>query len=181
MSQIRNQATTVPAAAYGMFPENVGLRDVVSTLNKAGFGKKDICMVLSPAHPVAAVVRDSRIDDAQADTIVGTIGWVSEFGAVVIPTVGLFIRSQAFYRALMMEPEFPPHSGGLRTLVGLGFSENEATRLVRQLGKLGALVYVACPEGDKAVSAIELLRSIGASEVAAVQQVQQVKTAKAAA
>jgi len=48
-------------AAYGMYPRNVALPEVVSALNQAGFGNEDICMVLSPAHPVATVVGDAKI------------------------------------------------------------------------------------------------------------------------
>jgi hypothetical protein len=51
----------------------------------------------------------------------------------VIPTVGFFIRSQAFFHALLIEQNFPAMSRGSRTLVGLGFSEDEARRLGRQL------------------------------------------------
>ena len=48
-------------AAYGMYPRNVPLEEVVTALNQAGFENQDICMVLSPAHPVATGVSDARI------------------------------------------------------------------------------------------------------------------------
>src|SRR6266566_3607454 len=112
-------------AAYGMYPRNVALPDVVCALNQAGFQKEDICMVLSPAHPVATVVGDAKLGDVEREdsaTSARMIGWFSEFGAVVIPTVGLFIRSQAFFRALLVEETFPALSRGSRTLMDLGFS-----------------------------------------------------------
>jgi hypothetical protein len=116
-------------AAYGMYPRNIALPEVVYALNRAGFGNEDICMVLSPAHPVATAVQDAKILDAgreQSATSARMIGWFSQFGAVVIPTVGFFIRSQAFFRALLLEQNFPDMSRGSRTLVDLGFSEDEA-------------------------------------------------------
>jgi hypothetical protein len=158
-------------AAYGMYPRNVALPEVVCALNRAGFEKEDICMVLSPAHPVATVVRDAKILDAKPEdraTSARMIGWFSEFGAVVIPTVGFFIRSQAFFHALLIEQNFPALSRGSRTLVGLGFSEDEAKRLGHQLCDVGAMVYVSCPENAKANSAIELLRRAGAKEAASL-------------
>src|ERR1700757_4841200 len=88
-------------AAYAMYPRNVALPEVVSALNQAGFGNEDICMVLSPAHPVASAVEDATIGNVareQSATSARVIGWFSQLGAVVIPTVGLFIRSQAFFR-----------------------------------------------------------------------------------
>jgi hypothetical protein len=165
-------------AAYGMYPENVLLPEVAASLNRAGFQKKDICMVLSPEHPVAEIMRNSRVGDAvRNDTAIGTIGWVSAFGAVVIPTVGVFIRSQAFFKALM-DQSIPSYSAGPKTLVGLGFSETEARRLESQLAKVGALVYVACPEDAKTDTAIELFRQTGAQEAA---ELKKTKASEAAA
>ena len=156
-------------AAYGMYPRNVALPDVVCALNQAGFENKDICMVLSPAHPDAAPIRDASIFDVkggESATSARMIGWFSEFGAVVIPTVGFFIRSQAFFCALLSDQNFPALSRGSRTLVGLGFSQDDAKRLGSQLSDVGALVYVSCQEGAKADGAIELLRRTGAREAA---------------
>jgi hypothetical protein len=156
-------------AAYAVYPRNVALPEVVSALNQAGFENQDICMVLSPAHPVATGVGDAKIGGTEREESASnarTIGWFSKFGAVVIPTVGFFTRSQAFLKALLAEQNFPALSRGSRTLLGLGFSEDEARRLGQQLCDVGALVYVACPESDKARGAIDLLRKAGAREAA---------------
>jgi len=158
-------------AAYGMYPPTTALPEVVHTLNREGFGNEDICMVLSPEHPIATLVRDARIVDAacgEGDDSVRAIGWFSEFGAVVIPTVGFFIRSQAYFQALLLEQDFPTLSRDCRTLAGLGFSELDAKRLEHQLSDIGALVYVACPESARTDCAIELLRRTGAHEAASV-------------
>lgn len=158
-------------AAYGMYARNVALPDVVGALNRAGFEKEDICMVLSPAHPDAAAVNEASTFDAQGSqsaTGARMIGWFSEFGAVVIPTVGFFIRSQAFFHALLVEQNFPSLSRGSRTLLGLGFSQSEAKRLGSQLCDVGALVYVNCRENAKADGASELLRRTGAREAASL-------------
>jgi hypothetical protein len=155
-------------AAYGMYPHDVALHDVVQTLNRAGFGNEDICMMLSPRHPIATVVREANLNaerEASAVTA-GLIGWLSEFGAVVIPTVGFFIRSQAFFRALVVEADSATLCGNTRALVGLGFSEIDAERYENQLRDVGVLVYVSCPESAKTDWAIELLRRTGAQEAA---------------
>jgi hypothetical protein len=171
-------------AAYGMYPRNVPLLEVVSALNEAGFENVDICIVLSPAHPVATVVGDAKIvGGAREESAVSArmIGWFSEFGAVVIPTVGFFIRSQAFFHALLVEQTFPALSRGSRTLLGLGFSEDEAKRLGHQLCDVGALVYVSCQGTAKADCAIELLRRAGAREAASLGMGQASHRAAAAA
>lgn len=167
-------------AVYGMYPRNVALREVVSSLNQAGFGNEDICMVLSPAHPVATVVGDATIGNVareQSAISARMIGWFSEFGAVIIPTVGFFIRSQAFFRALLVEQNSPALSRGSRTLLGLGFSEDEAKRLGHQLCDVGALVYVSCQESAQAAWAIELLRRAGAREAASLRMAQAAQAA----
>jgi len=161
------------SAAYGMYSRDIPLSNVVQTLNQAGFENKDICMVLSPAHPVATAVRDARIvNDNVAESAASAqmIGWFSEFGAVVIPTVGFFIRSQAFFHALMIEENFSPLCGGWsKTLAGLGFSQEDAARLGRQLCDVGVLVYVACSKRARADWAIELLWNSGAREAASLE------------
>jgi hypothetical protein len=167
-------------AAYGIYPRSVALPEVVSALNKAGFGNEDICMVLSPAHPVATAVGGATMGDvAKEDSAISArmIGWFSEFGAVVIPTVGFFIRSQAFFRALLTERNLPALSRGSRTLFDLGFSEDEAKRLGHQLCDVGAMVYVSCRESAKAAGAIELLRRAGAREAASLGMAQAARAA----
>lgn len=161
-------------AAYGMYPRNIALPEVIGALNQAGYGKEDICMVLSPAHPDAAGLRDASIFDVgemKSGAMARMIGWFSGLGAVVIPTVGFFVRSQAFLHALLIEQNFPALSRGSRALLGLGFSQDDAKRLGHQLCDVGALVYVSCQEKAKTRGAIELLRRTGAREAASLEAV----------
>ena len=45
--------TVSTPAAYGMYAQDIALRQVVQTLNQSGFDKEDICMMVSPRHPMA--------------------------------------------------------------------------------------------------------------------------------
>jgi len=144
-------------AAYGMYPHDVALQQVVETL------------MVSPRHPIAATVREANILNVEPETsaaAAGLIGWLMKFGAVMIPTVGFFIRSQAFLQALVMSKDSSAAYGNSKALVGLGFSEGDALRFERQLREAGVLVYVACPEDSKTTWAVELLRQTGARETA---------------
>lgn len=157
-------------AAYGIYARNIALPDVAYALNKAGFGNEDICMVLSPAHPDAANVRDASLfnsDETDSSATARLIEWFSKFGAVFIPTVGFFFRSQEFFDALSKEHS-PQLSRGSKALLGLGFPPEDAKRLGRQLYDFGALIYVSCAEGTKALKLIELLRRTGAREAASL-------------
>jgi hypothetical protein len=158
------------AAAYGLYPRHVALPDVVRALNNAGYGNANICMVLSPAHPHAAAVAGGSILEGLEETAISTrvIEWFSALGAVIIPTICFFVRSQTFLQAVVNDQNVPSLSGGSRTLIGLGFSQDDAKRLGHQLTDVGALIYVSCGEDAKADGAIELLRSTGASEAASL-------------
>jgi hypothetical protein len=159
-------------AAYGMYPHDVPLHDIVRTLNQAGFEKEDICMMLSPAHPIATIVREASFLNTEREAsavTAGLIGWLSEFGAVLIPTVGFFIRSQEFFRALVVAKDSPALCGDTRPLVSLGFSEIDAERYENQLREVGVLVYVSCPESAKTDWARELLHRTGAEEASTLR------------
>lgn len=166
------------AAAYGVYSQDVALADIVSNLNQAGFHNEDICMMLSPAHPIASIIREAGLfgkdhdqDDSEASAT--TIGWLSAFGAVLIPSVGFFIRSRVFIQALIVTRETPSLRENARTLIGLGFSDNEAERLEAHLARLGVLVYVSCPETGKTLWASEVLRHAGAREAATLTEGKQ--------
>jgi hypothetical protein len=90
---------------------------------------------------------------------------------VIIPTVGFFIRSQAFFHALMTSRDDPGHFGNTRALVGLGFSKLEAQRFEKQLCHFGTLVYVSCRENAKSLWAREVLHNAGAQEAATLEEI----------
>jgi hypothetical protein len=168
------------AAAYGIYSQDVSLTDIVRDLNQAGFENEDICMMLSPTHPIASMLRDASLFNSERETsaaTAGLIGWLSELGAVLIPTVGFFIRSQAFFHALIVARETPALCGNARTLVGLGFSEEDAERFEDQLVDLGVLVYVSCAEKAKPMWAREVLRHTGAHEAATLEGMSVAATA----
>jgi hypothetical protein len=163
--------STNGTAAYGMYSRNVPLPEVVCALNQAGFDKQDICMVLSPAHPDAAAVRDAGLfgdSGGKMSASARMIRWFSEFGAVFIPTVGFFLRSEAFFPAVAEDHSSTKLSRGSHTLLSLGFSPEQAKRLGQQLSDIGAMVYVPCKESKKAAGIIDLLRRTGAREAASL-------------
>jgi hypothetical protein len=158
-------------AAYGIYPDRVALKDVLKTLNHGGFNNENICMMLSPAHPIAAVVREANALTEREGTAgsAGLIGWLGKFGAVVIPSVGFFIRSREFFRAIIAEKETSARCGSSGTLMGLGFSKSDADHVGNRLRDVGVLVYVSCPENDRTQCALELLRDSGAEESGMVE------------
>jgi alkanesulfonate monooxygenase SsuD/methylene tetrahydromethanopterin reductase-like flavin-dependent oxidoreductase (luciferase family) len=156
-------------AAYGIYAEDVQVKDVVYALNDAGFNNEELCLMLARTHPISAIVRGASIRDTDREATAlaaGLIEWLSEFGAVVIRTSGFFIRSQTFLRALVVTREAPALCGSSETLMCLGFPERDAERLEDQLCEAGVLVYVACSKSVQAKWAREILQQMGAQETA---------------
>jgi hypothetical protein len=172
-------------AAYGLYAHDVAPHEIACVLNQAGFGNEDICLVLSPNHPIATVLHDASIlspePEARAATA-GLIDWLSQFGAIVVPDTGFFIRSQAFCRALTGTKDGMALRGNWATLVALGFPEDQAERFENELRlEAGVLVYVSCAESAKTGWAVELLRGMGARESASLASLKKELGAKGAA
>jgi hypothetical protein len=162
-----------PSAAYGVYTDKTDVSEVVRTLNGASFENEDICVLLAPTHPIADVVRSASGLTAQGDdsaATAGLISWLSHLGAVVIPKVGFFIRSRVFFSALVVSRNAPALCGDSRTLVGLGFSEEDADRFEEQMAHAGFMVYVASEEFARLLWAIELMRATGAEETATLEK-----------
>jgi hypothetical protein len=167
------------SAVYATYPDGVALDEVLQTLERGGLDKESICMVLSPTHPIAAIVRESSTRSFEREenaVTTGWIGWLSELGAVVIPTFGFFIRSREFFHPLVVQRDsFAPCSGN-GTLAALGFSPEDAERFEGQVDEGSAFLYVSCPETETQW-ALELLRAAGADESGLLESESAVETA----
>lgn len=160
------------SAAYGTYPENVALNQVLQALGDAGVEKESICLLLSPAHPIATTVRESsaRPFEHEANVVTASLmNWLTELGAVVIPTYGFFVRSRKFLHALGVDRNSVSRFGHRGTLVSLGFSTEDAKRFEDHVRDVGVLVYVACSEMAQTRWALELLRVTGAEEAGMVE------------
>lgn len=155
------------SAAFALFPQSAALPEVLQALVQAGFDKESICMMLSPKHPITSIVRDTNsysFERNASAVTAGLLGWFSEFGAVLIPSFGFFIRSREFFQALVGDQDSAGGCGRHGTFAGLGFAEDDARRYESQLRDFGAMLYVACPEAARTQGALELLRATGAQE-----------------
>lgn len=156
-------------AAYALYPETAGLEKVMQALLQGGFDKESICMMLPAEHPIATVMRQASadaIEGAANAEAAGLIRWLSEFGAVLIPKFGFFIRSQEFFHTLMAG-ETP--TGG--TLAALGFSDEKVKSLNNALNNPRVLLYLSCLEKTNTGRALELLRGSGAQEAGLLNHV----------
>ena len=155
------------SAAYATYSNGADLDRVLQALGDGGFEKENVFMLLSRTHPVAVSMRESSksgIERAANMATAKLIGWLSGFGAVVIPTFGFFIRSREFFRALVVERECFSGRGQSKILGCLGLSVEDAGRFEERVYEAGVFVYVACDESAKTQCALEVLQATGAEE-----------------
>ena len=169
-----DEATQV--AACGVYSSKVELQHVIETLNQAGFSNEDILLLLAPAHPLAGLVRDLKLVAPETSHAASSelINWLLRFGAVVIPQVGLFIRSRDFLHKLLVEPITSSCLGNAAALVNLRIPERDAQRFGGLISDTGGFVYVSCEQDTQSRWAREILSNTGAEEACCLQESPQV-------
>ena len=156
------------AAAYGFFPPESQLENVVRALNHAGFESTNLCLLLTADHPIAERVRNSRMQAARAP-VLGTdpeqiLAWLSRYGAVVISEIGLFVGSSDFLHILTL-PENLLRPERVSEVFGIfGISPSEAARYRSPLRRNAAFILVSCEHEAHSEWARELLSAMGAEE-----------------
>lgn len=161
----------IRAAAYAIFSTETPLEDVFTSLNSAGFESEDICVFLSPTHPIADGVRNLNSGDSRSGAEVGvenTVSWLSTFGGVVIPGVGCFVGSREYLRALAQTDCRPETAANGAALTSLGIPRAAAERHQQRLRHDASLVFVSCEGAAKSEWAREILRRLRAEEVCLV-------------
>jgi len=155
------------AAAYGIFPIDARLDQIVSSLNAAGFETSSICVFLPPSHPVAGEVRSVK---SSAGELVGDYGyerviaWLATLGGVVIPEVGFFVGARGYLHAVACGI---CQTGDKRTgaLAKLGIPADAAERYETRTREDASLVFVSCDGWAQSEWAREILRLLRAEEV----------------
>ena len=155
------------AAAYGIFPIDARLDQIVSSLNAAGFETSSICVFLPPTHPVADEVRGAKSSSGE---LIGNhryermIAWLATLGGVVIPEVGFFVGARGYLHPVACGI---CQTGDKRTgtLAKLGIPADAAERYESRTREDASLVFVSCDGWAQSEWAREILRLLRAEEV----------------
>ena len=155
------------AAAYGIFPIDARLDQIVSSLNAAGFETNTICVFLPSSHPIAGEVRSVKFSSGQLIGERGrerVIAWLATLGGVVIPEVGFFVGARGYLHAVACGI---CQTGDKRTgaLAKLGIPADAAERYETRTREDASLVFVSCDGGAQSEWAREILRLLRAEEV----------------
>jgi hypothetical protein len=155
------------AAAYGIFPMEARLDQIVSSLNAAGFETTSICVFLPPTHPVADEVRSIKTVSGELTGEAGyerVVAWLATLGGVVIPDVGFFVGARGYLHAVACGI-CRPGDNGSGPLENLGIPSDVATRYEARTREDASLVFVSCDGRAQSEWAREILRLLRAEEV----------------
>jgi hypothetical protein len=156
-------------AAYAIFPVDTHMEDVLRSLNLAGFDNENICLFLTPMHPIAEGLQSMTVasskDLSEEGRQAGLVSWLSRFGAVVIPGVGFFIGSREFLGALTPRGEQAPVVRNGELLSGLGIPQPDAARYEARIRSDANLIFVSCEGTARSQWAREILWRLRAEEV----------------
>jgi hypothetical protein len=155
------------SAAYGIFPLDARLDQIVSSLNAAGFETSTICVFLPPTHPVADEVRSVKSssgelsEEHEYDRVVA---WLATLGGVVIPDVGFFVGASGYLQAVACGI-CRPGDKSTGALANLGIPSDAALRYEARTREDASLVFVRCDGSAQSEWAREILRLLRAEEV----------------
>ncbi|HST09246.1 MAG TPA: hypothetical protein VLL05_02625 [Terriglobales bacterium] len=155
------------AAAYGIFPMDIRLDQIVGSLNAAGFETSSICVFLPPSHPVADEVRNLKtpVGDLSGEREYNrVVAWLATLGGVVVPDVGFFVGAGGYLHAVACGICRPgdKRSGAL---ANLGIPSADVTRYESRTRDDASLVFVSCDGWAQSEWAREILRLLRAEEV----------------
>jgi len=161
-------------AAYGIYPTEARVQEIIASLRDAGCSAEDVCLLLAPSHPMAQAVRDAKITSASLTSDVtpasDLLQWFSRLGAVVIPGVAFFVGSRAFLRAVLAPCPASSSSASAERLMGLGLSENEAERYANRLSHDGIMIFASCNGDEQSRWIRDVLQNTGADEACCIQE-----------
>jgi hypothetical protein len=162
-------------AAYGIYPMKACVQEIVASLHDAGCSAQDVCLLLTPSHPMAQAVRDAKISSASLNSDMtpasDLLQWLSRLGAVVIPGVAFFVGSRAFLRAVLAPCPASSSSASAERLIGLGLAEDEAERYANRLSRDGIMIFASCKGEAQSQWIREVLRNTGADEACCLREV----------
>jgi hypothetical protein len=162
-----------PTAAYGIYPMEASIHEIIADLQEAGCPPEDMCLLMAPSHPVAHSVRDAKFSPMalHSDSVASQLlQWLSRLGAVIIPGVAFFVGSRMFLRAVLAPCPATSGSASAERLVELGLPPDEANRYAHRLNRDGIIVFVCCSDEAQSHWISEVLRRTGADEVCCLQE-----------
>ncbi len=165
-------------AVFGIYRTSADAERAVDTLIAAGFASAAISVLLPDtastrdfAHHKDTKAPEGATAGATAGGVIGgTLGVLVGVGALAIPGVGPFIAAGPLVAGLAGLGVGGAVGGLLGALIGMGIPEYEAKRYEGRVKDGGNLLSVHCDTSDQVARAKDLLKSSGATDIAATAE-----------
>jgi hypothetical protein len=176
--------TSKNTAVFGIFKSTADAERGVDDLIAAGYPSNAISVLLPDTQSTRqfAHEKDTKAPEGTAvgvttgGVIGGTLGVLAGIGALAIPGVGPFIAAGPIMAGLAGLGVGGAVGGLVGALVGMGIPEYEAKRYEGQVKDGGSLLSVHCDTSEQISRAKELLKRLGASDIASSGEVSGAKT-----
>jgi hypothetical protein len=161
-------------AVFGIFKSAAQAERAVDDLIAASFPSNAISVLLPDTQSTKqfAHEKDTKAPEGTAvgvttgGVIGGTLGVLAGIGALAIPGVGPLIAAGPIMAGLAGLGVGGAVGGLVGALVGMGIPEYEAKRYEGQVKDGGSLISVHCDTSEQISRAKELLKNLGATDIA---------------
>ncbi len=161
-------------AVFGIFKTRYQAESAVDTLVRSGFAPADISVLLSEggttkdfAHEKSTKAPEGTTAGAvTGGTIGGGLGLLVGLGALAVPGLGPFIAAGPIMATLAGIGAGGAVGGLVGALIGMGIPEYEAKRFEGRVKDGGVLLSTHCDTSDEIKRAKDILKSLGAEDIA---------------
>jgi hypothetical protein len=173
-------------AVFGIFKSSTEAERAVDTLIAAGYPSSDISVLLPDTESSRefAHAKDTKAPEGTTvgvttgGVIGGTLGVLAGIGALAIPGIGPFIAAGPIMAGLAGLGLGGAVGGLVGALVGMGIPEYEAKRYEGRVRGGGTLLSVHCDTAQQITRAKDLLKGVGAEDIASTTESSSPRAAK---
>lgn len=165
-------------AAFGLYPDAIGVAEAVDAFRAAGFRSTDISVLLpenSGSKDLGHEKRTKAPEGALAGAAIGAIlgglfAWLTAIGAIAFSSAAPLVAAGPVVAVLCGIGAGGILSGVVGALIGFAGVEYVGRRYEGRVRRSGILLSVHCDSPDWVHRAKRLLRDTGASAVAAARE-----------
>jgi hypothetical protein len=165
-------------AVFGIFKSSAEAERAVDTLISAGYPSADISVLLPDTESTRefAHAKDTKAPEGTTvgvttgGVIGGTLGVLAGIGVLAIPGIGPFIAAGPIMAGLAGLGLGGAVGGLVGALVGMGIPEYEAKRYEGRVRGGGTLLSVHCDSDQQITRAKDLLKGVGAEDIASTTE-----------
>ena len=162
-------------SVFAILSDRLHAQAAVDGLMRNGFRGEDISVLLADnvgtkdlAHEKHTKAPEGAVTGASAGVVIGgALGLLAGAGAILIPGIGPFIAAGPIMGLLAGAGGVGVAGGIIGALVGMGIPEYEAKRYEGLVREGRALLSVHCDNSDWERRAKEVLKNLGAEDIAA--------------